>query len=136
MKFREMTNEDFEYLKDHSISRGIFKNTPIETEFSFSLEHEGTLLGSGGFRLINETTSWVWIDMTYESRKHIHTVYRVIKEWLDVFVKDKGIIRLQAYIDPNFPEAIRTVQHLGFERESNMKRFYPDRDAYLYVRII
>lgn len=135
MKFREMTSEDYEYLKDHSISRGVFKNTPTETEFSFSLEHEGVLLGSGGFRLINNTTSWVWLDLTHEAGKHIQTVFRVIGEYMDIFVKDKGIIRLQAYIDPNFPEAIRTVQHLGFERESNMVRFYPDRDAYMYVRI-
>ena len=136
MKFREMTTEDYEYLKSHSASRGIFKNTPAETEFCFSLEHEGMLLGSGGFRLINETTSWCWLDMTHHAGEHIHTVYRVIKEWMKRFVKEKGIIRLQAYIDPDFPEAIRTVQHLGFERESNMKKFYGDRDAYLYIRII
>jgi len=130
-----MTTEDCEYLKEHSVSRGIFKNIPAITEYSFSLEHEGVLLGCGGFRLINETTSWCWLDLTDEARKHIVVVYRVIKEWMDNFVKDKGIIRLQAYIDPLFPEAIRTAQHLGFERESNMKRFYPDRDAYLYTRI-
>lgn len=136
MKFREMTTKDYEYLKDHSISRGIFKNTPLVTEYSYSLEHEGILLGSGGFRLINETTAWCWLDMTQEAKSHLQTAYRVIKEWMDDFVKDKGIIRLQAYIDPNFPEAIRIVQHLGFERESNMERFYPDRDAYMYKRII
>jgi len=73
--------------------------------------------------------------MTDEAKDHLQIGYRVIKEWMDEFVKDKGIIRLQAYIDPNFPEAIRTVQHLGFERESNMRRFYSDRDAYLYVKI-
>jgi len=131
-----MTDEDYEYLKDHSASRGIFKNTPETTEYSFSLEHEGRLLGSGGFRLINHTTTWCWLDLTHHAGEHIQTVYRVVKEWMEGFVKDKGIKRLQAYIDPEFPEAIRTVQHLGFERESNMELFYGDRDAYLYKRII
>jgi len=136
MKFREMTSEDYEYLKDHSASRGIFKNTPEVTEYNFSLEHEGKLLASGGFRLINLTSAWCWLDMTYDAGNHIHTLYRVIKEWIDIFVSEHGIIRLQAYIDPEFPEGVNTVQHLGFKRESNMEKFYGDRDAYLYVRII
>ena len=94
------------------------------------------MLGSGGFRLINMTTAWTWLDLTHDAGSHIRSVYRVISEWIDIFVKDKGIKRLQAYIDPDFPEAIRTIQHLGFERESNMELFYGDRDAYLYKRII
>jgi RimJ/RimL family protein N-acetyltransferase len=134
MKFREFTTEDYEYLKDHSASRGIFKNTPAVTEYNYSLEHDGQLLASGGFRLINTTTSWCWLDMTHHAGGHILTVYRVIKEWTDEFVRDHGILRLQAYVDPDFPEAIHMIQHLGFERESNMKNFYPNRDAYLYVR--
>lgn len=131
-----MTTEDYEYLKDHSISKGIFKNTPEIIDYNFSLEHEGLLLGSGGFRLINHTTAWCWLDMTDHASDHIQTIYRTLKEWIDIFVKDKKIKRLQAYIDPDFPEAINMVQHLGFERESNLEKFYGDRDAYLYKRII
>jgi len=93
-----MTKEDYEYLKNHSVSRGIFKNTPEVIEYSFSLEHENKLLGSGGFRMINLTTAWCWLDLTENSRKHRVESYRVIKEWLEIFVKDKGIKRLQAYI--------------------------------------
>lgn len=136
MLFRAMTTEDYEYLKDHSASRGIFKNTPDVTEFSYSLEHDGKLLASGGYRLINETTAWAWIDLTHDAGNHILSLYNATKKWTEEFVKDKGIKRLQAYIDPNFPEAIRLAQHLGFERESNMKNFYGDRDALLYVRLI
>ena len=136
MNFRAMTTEDYEYLKDHSASRGIFKNTPEVTEYSFSLEHKGELLASGGFRLINLSTAWCWLDMTHHAGSHIQTLYRVVKEWIEKFTEDKNIKRLQAYVDPDFPEGIRLVQHLGFERESNMELFYGDRDAYLYKRII
>lgn len=131
-----MTQSDFEYLKDNSISRGIFKNHPDRIEYNFSLEHEDKLLGSGGFHMINTTCAWCWLDMTHHAESHIQTAYRVIQDWIETFVADKGIKRLQAYIDPEFPEAIRLVQHLGFERESNMELFYGDRDAYLYKRII
>ena len=131
-----MTTEDFEYLKNHSASRGIFKDTPEVTEYSYSLEHEGKLLASGGFRLINTTTAWAWIDLSHHAGSHIQTLYTVVKRWIDEFVEDKGIKRLQAYLDPQFPEGIRLAQHLGFTRESNMKNFYGDRDAFLYVRVI
>jgi hypothetical protein len=131
-----MTLEDVKYLEDNSVSRGIFKNTPEVTDYSYSLEHEGILLASGGFRLINNTTAWCWLDMSHHAGSHIQTLYRVISEWMEEFIKDKGIKRLQAYIDPLFPEGIRLVQHLGFERESNMTNFYGNRDAYLYRKLI
>ena len=80
MKFRKMTAEDYDYLKTNSISKGIFKDTPEEIEFSFSLEHEGVLLASGGFQLINLATAWCWLDLTRQSVNHYHTVYRVMRE--------------------------------------------------------
>ena len=104
------------------------------TEYSYSLEHEGKLLASGGFRLINLTTAWCWLDQTHHAGSHIQTMYRVIKEWIDIFVKDKGIKRLQAYIMQDFPEAIRLVEHLGFRRESVMQNFIDDKPAYMYVK--
>jgi len=136
MNFRAMTTEDYEYLKDHSASRGIFKDTPEVVEYAFSLEHQGKLLASGGFRFINLTTAWAWLDLTHHAGEHIIETYRVVKEWIEKFTEDKGIKRLQAYIDPEFPEAIRTAQHLGFKYESDMKNFYGDRHAYMYVRIL
>lgn len=135
MKFRETTQSDFEYMKDHSISRGILKSQPNEIEFTYALEHEGKLLGIGGIRLINCTTAWAWIDMTTDVGNHIIVVYRVIKEWMEKLVEEKGLRRLQAYIEPDFPEAIRMAQHLGFHKESILERFLSDRDAYLFVRI-
>jgi RimJ/RimL family protein N-acetyltransferase len=53
---------------------------------------------------------------------------------MEILAKDKGIKRGQAYVDVNFPEAIRLVEHLGFERESIMKRFIGDGDAAMYAR--
>ncbi|MBN2591588.1 MAG: GNAT family N-acetyltransferase [Sedimentisphaerales bacterium] len=131
-----MTKEDYEYLKDHSASRGIFKNTPEKVDYSYSLEHEGTLLGSGGFQLINTTTAWCWLDLTIHAKNYMTEVYRLIKEWIEIFVKDKEVKRLQAYVDPEFPEAIKTVEHLGFKYECDMELFYGDRNAYLYKRLI
>jgi len=136
MIFRETTQSDLDYLADHSVSRGIQSKQPSAIEYLYTLEHEGVPLGVGGFRLINLTTAWCWVDISEASRGHMITCYRVIKDWIDLFVEEHGIKRLQAYVEPNFPEAIRMVEHLGFEQESIMKNFVGDKDAAMFVRII
>ncbi len=136
MDFRETTEKDLEYMADHSVSRGIQKRQPEQLEYMFTLEHEGEVLGTGGFRLINSTTSWCWLDMSDKSGKHIRTCYRVIKEWIDIFVKEHGLKRLQAYIEPDFEESIRMVAHLGFRYEFTMKNFIEDKDALMFIKLL
>lgn len=135
MRIREMTQSDVEYMKGHSISRGILKNQPEQIELNYALEHEGKLLCIGGIRLINLATAWCWVDLAFESGKHTRMVYRAIKEWMLNLVEERGLKRLQAYIEPDFPEAIRMIQHLGFEKESILEGFLPNGNALLYKRI-
>ncbi len=136
MNFRELKQSDIDFVADHSVSRGILSKQPEIIDFSYTLEHEGEILGIGGIRLINETTAWGWLDLTTYAGNHITTVYRVIKEWMEIICKEKGIKRLQAYIEMDFPEAVRTVKHLGFEQESIMKNFVGNKDAYMYVKFM
>ncbi len=51
-------------------------------------------------------------------------------------MKEKGIKRLQAYIDPDFEEAIRTAEHLGFVWESDMENFDNGKKALMYKKVI
>jgi RimJ/RimL family protein N-acetyltransferase len=134
MEFRETTQKDLDFLADHSVSRGITKHQPECVDYCYTLEHEGKVLGIGGFRLINLTTAWCWLDMSDLAGGHIITSYRVSKKWMEIFAKEHGIKRLQAYIEASFPEAIRTVEHLGFHKESTMSNFVGNQPAYLYVR--
>lgn len=137
MIFREMNQSDIEYMKNHSVSRGILSKMPEQTEHNFALEHEDDVLGIGGIRMINTVTAWGWIDMSDHAGGHIVVVYRVIKEWMARICEEKGIKRLQAYIEPDFPDAVRMAQHLGFVKESVMECFLPDgRDAFMFVRIL
>ncbi len=136
MIFRETTQEDLDFVADHSVSRGVQKFCPDQTVFTYTLEHEGKPLGIGGYNLINVSTAWAWVNLTDESGKYIKTCYRVIKEWTDKFILEHKIKRLQVYVECDFIEAIRLARHLGFEKESVMKNFVGDKDAFLFVRII
>ncbi len=136
MEFRETTTEDLVFVANHSVSRGLQKQQPEQIDYCYTLEHEGKVLGVGGFRLINLTTAWCWTDWSDLTEGHIITVYRIVKEWIDLFAKEHNLKRLQAYVECDFPEAERMVKHLGFKWESNMKNFMGDKDASMYVRII
>ena len=135
MEFREATQADCNYLADHSISRGIQKQCPEQQEFVYALVHENIVLGIGGFRLINKTTAWCWVDLSTNAGNHLVSVYRVIKEWIEQFTEELGIVRLQAYVESDFDKAIGMVQHLGFKKESIMEKFMGDKDAFMYKRI-
>ncbi len=135
MEFRETTQEDLDFMANNSVSRGIQKWQPEQAEFMFTLEHKGEVLGVGGFRLINLTTSWGWVYLSHLAGNHVIVVYRVIKEWIAKFVEDHKIKRLQCYVEMDFPEAIRMAEHLGFHKESVMKNFMGDKDAFMFVRI-
>ncbi len=135
MEFRESTTEDVEYADNHSISHET-KDVPEQIDYLYTLEHEGVPLCVGGFRMINHTTAWCHVDLTDKAGSHIIEVYRVIKEWIESFCKEHGIIRLQAYVREDFPEGMRMVKHLGFDYEFTMEKFMGDKDALMYKRII
>lgn len=136
MQFRETTVEDLNYMAEHSVSRGIQKHCPEQCDFMYTLEHDGIPYGVGGFRLINLHTAWCWVDLTDLAHENVKTSFRVIKEWIDIFAKEHNLKRLQAYVECDFTQAIRMVEHLKFKKESIMKNFMGDEDAYMYVRII
>ena len=130
MNFREMTQSDLDYVKDNSLSRGILNKQPDVIDFAYTLEDGGRVLGIGGIRLINMTTAWAWVDLT----EIVPAGFFAMQDKLDSLCKEHNIKRLQAYVECDFPKAIRTIEYLGFERESVMKNFVDDRDAFLYVR--
>lgn len=134
MEFGELTQADIDAVKGNSISRGILSKQPQEIDFSYALRHEGKVLVIGGIRLINTTTAWCWVDLTHHAGERIITVYRAIKEWMEILCRDKGIKRLQCYVEIDFEEAMRLVKHLGLRYEFTMPYFVGKKPAYMFVR--
>lgn len=135
MEFGELLQSDVDYIKVHGISRGFFKQIPEQSEWNYSLRHEGKTLAIGGMSLITMTTAWVWVAMSDDAKSQIYTVYRVISEWMMELVTLHNLKRLQAYTEFDFAEADLLVEHLGFKLESVMDSFIDDKPAKLWVRI-
>jgi len=133
MNFREATFEDIKYMAENSINQ-TEKKLVERVDYVYALEHDGNLLGIGGFRLIVPTCAWCWIDLSRYGIDNLKELYRTTREWMETFSISMGIVRLQAFVRNN-EKHIRMVKHLGFKRESTMKNFYGGDDAYLYVRI-
>jgi len=133
MNFREATFKDIEYMAENSINQ-TEKKLVERVDYVYALEHDGNLLGIGGFRLIVPTCAWCWIDLSRYGIDNLKELYRTTREWMETFSISMGIVRLQAFVRNN-EKHMRLVKHLGFERESTMKNFYGGDDAYLYVRI-
>lgn len=135
MEFRTMKASDVPVIQGHTISHGIIDPEPDILYEAFALEDDGHLLGAGGFRMIVPGTAWAWVDLTVYALARVKTCYRVISEWVDELARIHRIHRMQAYVDLEFKEAVRLVEHLGFTRESIMYDFLGDKPAGLYIKI-
>lgn len=136
MIFRESIQSDLDYMADHSMSRGIQKQCPEQVDYVYTLENDGAPLGIGGFKVINPCTAWCWVDISDKGHKNIKATFRALRDWIDIFAKEHKLVRLQAYVRPDFKEAIRMIEHLGFEQESIMKDFMPEGDAIMYIKLL
>ena len=134
MIFRDTIQSDLDYMATHTMSRGVQKSCPEQISYMYTLEDDGVPLGIGGFQLLNKYSSWCYVDISPTGHKNIILSYRTIKEKINEFCKEHNLRRLQAYVECDFPEAIRLVEHLGFTNESRMKNFVGNKDAYMYAR--
>jgi len=134
MNFRQATEDDLREVAETTISRGC-REFPETIDLVYALEHDGNVLGVGGVKLMNATTAWVWLDLAESARKHMILAYRLLVNWMNAYMAEKGIVRLMAAVDCEFTEGRLLVEHLGFHLESRMARFFGDHDAYCYVRL-
>jgi RimJ/RimL family protein N-acetyltransferase len=134
MIFRETNQDDLVHMGDNSLSRGMQKQCPEQLSYLYTLEDKGNVLGVGGFRYINLHTAWCWVDLTQLAHDNLLVAFRTMRDAIDQFCAENDITRLQAYVECDFPEAMRLVEHLGFIKESTMKNFVGDKDAFMYAR--
>jgi RimJ/RimL family protein N-acetyltransferase len=78
----------------------------------------------------------LWAIYSPLAKKYANTL-KVTKMLLRCLDHQFGYHRLQAAIDPRFPETVRFIEHLGLKREFLMRRYGPhgeDRVLYALVK--
>lgn len=136
MEFRIATQEDLDFVSEHKLyPNDDDKKGPERTDYVYTLDHGDYILGVGGFRLVTNTTAWAWFELTEYVGDHLVPTYRCIVEWMEIFCKNHGIIRLQAWVEKGFTQGMRTMRHCGFQEEYMLKDFLgQDRDAIMFAK--
>jgi RimJ/RimL family protein N-acetyltransferase len=141
MEFRNPTQADFDYVAANAYE-GAVKNYPyqqVPDGNCYAIEFDGLLVGVGGMVLHWEGMAEFWLILTDQCRKD--GVYGIlalsaIKEKVEYLIESNNIIRAQATVRTDFPEAVKMIEYLGFKNEGLMKHYAPDgHDVIRYARL-
>ena len=78
---------------------------------------------------------FVWVDLAAQALENRVALFRIIRDYIEYLMEDKGLTRLMAAVEEDFPEAIRLAEHLGVKRESRMENWTGELAAFMYVRL-
>lgn len=136
MKFRETIIEDFWQCQKYGISGGKFDGFNFPPVKMYTLIENGNVVLVCGIMMITETCAWGFVELTKYAVENIYSAYRAIQEKLEEVCRERGILRLQAFVECGVRERELFAEHLGFNREGSVMRDFLGKNvpAYLYVK--
>lgn len=142
MIFRASTQEDLDFVKSCPFE-GAVKNYPYlecPDDNTITAIFNNKIVAVAGVMLRWEGVGLFWLILTDTCKKEgcfgILAI-SAIKTKCEELIEKNKLWRAEATIRPDFPEAIKMVEFLGFEYEGTMKKYFPDKsDAFLYSHII
>jgi len=140
MEFRKATQADLDYVRLNPFEDAV-KDYPymqIPDENCYTGIFEGKIVGVGGLNKWREGVGLLWLMLAKDFKKAgSHSTLHAIKDHIELLIQKNNLWRAEAHIRVDFPQAIKMVEFLGFQREGTMRLFFPDKtDGYLYSRII
>ena len=102
---------------------------------AYSLIVDGEIVGSAGIVLLDWNRGEAWALLSSLFYRYKKTAYSAIVKMLDQIIQEKKLRRVQALIKPDFEEAKRMAEHLGFKCEGLLAAFGPNgEDLLMYGR--
>ena len=99
---------------------------------SFTLDAADLPVAAAGITPMWDSRAFAWALITVDAGKHMRTLTRAVLR----FLNGCPVRRIEAYVAPDFPAAIRWMQILGFSIEGRMRAFTPEgHDCFMYARI-
>ena len=141
MIFRKPTQADLEYVRDHPLEGSIkdYPHIDIQDDNCYAVEYEGKLVAVGGLNMWREGVGVLWLALTAECKRtgvHGLRALYAIQEKTNYLIEVNKLWRAEATVRADFPQAIKMIEFLGFQREGTRRMFFPDKtDGYLYSRI-
>ncbi len=140
MQFRPATQEDMAFVRQNPFE-GAVKDYPhmeIPDENCFTALLESEILGIFGVQIRWKGVGLFWLMCAKNFRKcGSRNALNIISTNMNYLIEKNNLWRAEAIVRTDFPQAIKMIEFLGFEREGLMKKCCPDKgDAWLYSKIM
>ena len=146
IEFVSFENDHAKQILDQGLNQELLEFKPEHKKYSLYLKEIGMsftgLLNNkpivaGGIFPLWEGTAEGWVLATKEINNYPITISKVIKQRMDMMIKNNFIRRLQTSVKADCDTAIRFAEWLGLKQEGLMKAYGPDgEDFYRYARVI
>jgi len=101
------------------------------------LNDRNDILAVGGIMIPWQGMGVAWFKMYPKASESLKAFWWVVVEGFSGWIRDYKFLRVEAHVDSSDPRAIRTAQHLGFVRESTLRRWGPGgRDHEMMVILL
>lgn len=104
--------------------------------WAYTITADGIPVCCAGLALQEWHKAEAWALFSSEFKKHKLFIYRFVKAGLDASFHENKLVRVQATIDPQYPENVKWIEKLGFEYEGRLRRFGSEgQDMLMYARL-
>ena len=141
MEFRKTTQEDLAFVRLNPYE-GAVKDYPymeVPDDNTYTIIFESQIVGVGGLQVKWEGVGLLWLILTADCKKHGFfglIALRAIEDKMNYLIERNNLWRAEAAVRTDFPQAIKMIEFLGFQREGLMRQYCPDKaDSYLYSKI-
>lgn len=103
---------------------------------AYTLIINGKIVACAGVVLMEWKKGQAWVLLSSLFYQYKKTTYKLIKRFLELIIKTKDLKRVEAFVRPDFEEAINFIKHLGFNFQGLQECYGPNGEDYLmFARI-
>lgn len=132
---RKTTQEDIKEMLANGLDYGKVDWATLGPE-AITVTDDGEILCVGGIHWYWPKVGEAWVALHKNAMKKGYKFFRATKEIFSKLLEVEDWHRVQACVRANWPEAVKIVETLGFEREAKLRKYCDDgSDAYLYAMV-
>lgn len=135
MKLRRYEEGDIAKIDLQDIQKHEVGGVKYPPETSFTLEHEGEVLGCFAFLQVCEKRGVLCSFISKDAGKIMLKMVRQFRKIIEDGMNKTGLERLEMSVLASFDHGERFAKLLGFECEGVMRKYYKGRDYKLFARV-
>ena len=103
---------------------------------SWTLIIAGKVVACAGVAILWKGVGEAWLITSPHINEYAMCFYRTLKRRLQEIVKTHHLHRVQADVEAGFEESHKMMLHLGFEQESVMEHYGPNKENFVRYRLL